>query len=76
MKSLSLDSNLDVLDIYSKLLRIAAALLTPSVTRILNNSRISGIMLQDWKITRVHLCMMINVTGLTTDQHHFSEVSA
>ena len=51
MKSFSLDSNLDVLD--SKLPRIAAALLTPSVTRILNNSRISGIVLQDWKITRV-----------------------
>ena len=53
MKSLSLDSNLDALDIYSKLLRIAAALLTPSVTRILNNSHVSGIVLQDWKITRV-----------------------
>ena len=53
MKSLSLDSNLDVLDIYSKSLRIAAVLLTPSVTRMLNNSRISGIVLQDWTITRV-----------------------
>ena len=53
MKSLSLDNNLDVLDIYSKLLRITAALLTPSVTRILNISRISGIVLQDCKITRV-----------------------
>ena len=53
MKSLSLEGHLDVLDIYSKLLRIAAALLTPSVTRILNNSRISGIVLHDWKITRV-----------------------
>ena len=53
MKSLSLDSNLNVLDIDSKLLRTAAALLTPSVTRILNNSRISGIVPQDWKITPV-----------------------
>ena len=53
MKSISLENNLDVLDIYSKLLRIAATLLTPSVTRILSNSRISGIVLQGWKITRV-----------------------
>ena len=53
MLSLSLESHLDVLDIYSKLLWIAAAPLTPSVTRILNHSRISGIVLQDWKITRV-----------------------
>ena len=43
MKSLSLDSNLDVLDKDSKLLRIAAELLTPSVTRILNNFLISGV---------------------------------
>ena len=43
MKSLSLDSNLDVLDIERKLLRIAAELLTPSVTRILDNSLISGV---------------------------------
>ena len=48
MKFLSLDSNLD-----SKLLRIAAALLTPYVTRILHNSRVSGIVPQDWKVTRV-----------------------
>ena len=53
MKSLLLDSNLDVLDIDSKLLRIAAELLTPSVTRILNHSLISGVVPQDWKIARV-----------------------
>ena len=53
MKYLSLDSDLYVLDVYIKLLRIAAALLTPSVIRILNDSRISGIVQQDWKITRV-----------------------
>ena len=53
MKSLSLDSNLDVFDIDSTLLRIAAAMLTPYGTRILNNSRISGIVPQGWKITQV-----------------------
>ena len=53
MKSLSLDSNLNALKIDIKLLRTAAALLTPSVTRILNNSCISGLVPQDWKITRV-----------------------
>ena len=51
MKYLSLDSNLNVLDINSKLIRTDGALLTPSVTRILNNSRLSGIVSQDWKIT-------------------------
>ena len=53
MKSPSLDSKLHVLDIDSELLRIAAALSTPSVTRILNHSLISGVVPQDWKIARV-----------------------
>ena len=62
IKSLSLDSNLDVFDIDSTLLRITAAMLTPSVTRILNNSiplirELFKILVkdvpQDWKITRV-----------------------
>ena len=35
------------------LLRIAAEMLTPSVTRILNHSLISGVVPQDWKIARV-----------------------
>ena len=51
--SLSWDRNLNVLDIDSKLLRIAAELLTPSVTRILNHSLISGVVPQDWKIARL-----------------------
>ena len=50
MKYLPLDSNLD-----SKMPRLAAALLTPSIARILNNPRISGKVPQDWKITRVTL---------------------
>ena len=51
--SLSWDRNLNVLDIDSKLLRIAAELLTPSVTRTLNHSLISGVVPQDWKIARL-----------------------
>ena len=74
MKSLSLDSNLDVLDIDNKLLRIAAELWTPSVTRILNNSLISGVVPWDRKIARVtpvYKGKWIKMTGLTTDQYQF-----
>ena len=53
MKSLSWDSKLDELDILRKLLQIAAALLTPSVTLNLNHSLISGVVAQDWKIAPV-----------------------
>ena len=68
MKSLSLDSNLDVLDIDSKLLRIAAALLTPSVTRILNHYLISGVVPQDWKIARVKPYKSFYSRGFTSSQ--------
>ena len=53
LRSLCSDSNMDVLDFDSKLLRIGADILTPSVTRVINMSIDTGQIPPDWKKAKI-----------------------
>ena len=53
LKSLGADSSNDVLDMDTKLLSLSANILTPFLLKIFNISLAHGIVLEDWKISRV-----------------------
>ena len=73
MESLSDDSHLDVLNMDRKLITRGAALLTPSVTQLLNLSLSSGVLPTDWKLARVTPIFKGN--GAKTDESNFRLIS-
>ena len=53
LSNLSCDSNLDVLDFDSKLIKISSSFILKSLTFIFNYSLKNGIVFHDWKYSRV-----------------------
>ena len=53
LKRLSYDSHLDVLKLDTKLLRIGASLLSPSLTCLMNMSMQQGVVPDEWKLAKV-----------------------
>ena len=53
LSRLGCDSNLDILDLDSKLLKIAAPLIETFLTSVFNYSLQNGIVFNDWKYSRV-----------------------
>ena len=53
LRQLSINSNLDIIDIDCKLLNIASAHISKNLTTIFNFSLKTGFVLDDWKYARV-----------------------
>ena len=73
LKYLSEDSNLDVIDFDTKLLKIAAPYICESLTNMYNKSLISGVIPDDWKIGRTTPVYKGN--GSKKDKNNYRPIS-
>ena len=73
LSELSNDSNLDVLDMDSRLLRLGASILAPSLTRLFNKSLEERYVPEDWKFARV--TPVYKGKGNRTDKSNYRPIS-
>lgn len=66
-------SSLDILGFDSKLLCIAAEIITPSLTALLNLSLTTGIVPPDWKLSRI--TPIFKGSGATTNESNYRPIS-